>query len=67
VAAGLFSCDNFVNLKPTHLQSTLMKNDVEKYNLLLASYLEPECIEKIRQVAPDRLNVVFEPGLIGQP
>ncbi|MCJ7622909.1 MAG: D-2-hydroxyacid dehydrogenase [Anaerolineaceae bacterium] len=44
-----------------------MNNDKEKYNLLIASYLEPEHIEKISQVAPERFNVIFEPDLIGAP
>lgn len=44
-----------------------MNNDQEKYNLLIASYLEPEYIEKISQVAPERFNVIFEPDLIGAP
>jgi phosphoglycerate dehydrogenase-like enzyme len=44
-----------------------MNNNKAKYNLLIASYLEPEYIEKIRQVAPERFNVIFEPDLIGAP
>jgi phosphoglycerate dehydrogenase-like enzyme len=37
------------------------------YNLLITSYLEPEYIEIIRAVDPERYNVVFEPDLIGTP
>jgi phosphoglycerate dehydrogenase-like enzyme len=44
-----------------------MNKHKEKYNLLIASYLEPEYIEKIQQVAPERFNVIFEPDLIGAP
>src|SRR5690348_6262004 len=33
------------------------------YNLLIASYLEPEYVERIRQVSP-RLRVVYEPDLL---
>jgi glyoxylate/hydroxypyruvate reductase len=38
----------------------------EKLNLLVASYIEPEHIEKIRQV-DGRLNVIYEPSLIPAP
>jgi len=37
------------------------------YNVLITSYLEPEHIEKIRNVNPERFNVIFEPDLIGSP
>ncbi len=36
------------------------------YNVLIASYLEPEYVEQIRQVDP-RLNVIYEPTLIPVP
>ena len=35
-------------------------------NLLIASYLEDELVERIRQVSP-RLNVIYEPGLLPTP
>ena len=38
-----------------------------RYNLLITSYLEPEYIEKISEVNPERYNVFFEPELIGRP
>jgi glyoxylate/hydroxypyruvate reductase A len=38
----------------------------EKLNLLVASYIEPEYIDKIRQV-DDRLNVIYEPSLLPAP
>ena len=44
-----------------------MKTRKNKYNLLIASYLESECIEKICKVDPERLDVVFRPDLIGLP
>lgn len=37
-----------------------------KLNLLVATYIEPEYVEKIRQV-DDRLNVIYEPSLIPAP
>jgi phosphoglycerate dehydrogenase-like enzyme len=36
------------------------------HNVLIASYLEPEQVERIRQVDP-RLNVVYEPELMRPP
>ena len=36
-------------------------------NLLIASYLEPEYVEQIRAVAPDRINVIYEPAFLGTP
>lgn len=41
--------------------------DKEKYNVLITSYLEPEHVARIRAVDPERLNVIFEPALIGSP
>jgi glyoxylate/hydroxypyruvate reductase len=41
-----------------------LKND--KLNLLIATYIEPEYVEKIRQV-DERLNVIYEPSLIPAP
>ncbi len=38
----------------------------ESYNLLIASYLEPELVERIRSVDA-RLDVVYEPELMGKP
>ena len=38
-----------------------------RYNVLITSYLEPEHIMRIREVDRDRLNVIFEPSLIGSP
>jgi phosphoglycerate dehydrogenase-like enzyme len=43
-----------------------MISNSNRLNLLITSYLEPEYVEKIRQVDP-RLNVIFEPGLIASP
>jgi glyoxylate/hydroxypyruvate reductase len=37
-----------------------------RLNLLIASYLEPEHVERIRQV-DDRLNVIYEPDLLRPP
>jgi phosphoglycerate dehydrogenase-like enzyme len=37
-----------------------------KHNVLIASYLEPEYVERIRQVDA-RLNVVYEPNLLSTP
>ena len=38
----------------------------DKYNILIASYLEPEYVESIRQVDP-RLDVIYEPTLLAVP
>lgn len=43
-----------------------MTEEKQSYNLLIASYLEPEHIERIRQVS-ERLNVIYEPTLIPSP
>jgi glyoxylate/hydroxypyruvate reductase len=40
--------------------------DTQAYTLLIASYLEPEHVECIRQVDP-RVNVVYAPDLIAPP
>lgn len=37
-----------------------------KYNVLIASYLESEYVERIRQVSP-RVNVIYEPTLLAAP
>ncbi len=38
----------------------------ERWNVLIASYLEPEFVERIRQV-DERLNVMYEPDLLAKP
>ncbi len=38
----------------------------ESHNLLIASYLEPQHVERIRQVEPG-LRVIYEPTLLRQP
>ncbi len=38
----------------------------ERWNVLIASYLEPEFVERIRQV-DKRLNVTYEPDLLAKP
>lgn len=38
----------------------------EKLNLLVASYIEPEYIDKVRKV-DERVNVIYEPSLIPAP
>lgn len=38
----------------------------ERLTVLIASYLEPECIERIRQV-DNRLNVIYEPDFLAKP
>ena len=43
-----------------------METSKKNYNVLITSYLEPEHIERIRQV-DDRLNVVYRPDLLGVP
>jgi phosphoglycerate dehydrogenase-like enzyme len=43
-----------------------MRNDTARYTVLIASYLEPELVERIRQV-DHRLEVLFEPDLLGKP
>ena len=43
-----------------------MEISKKKLNVLIASYLEPEHVERIRQV-DDRLNVVYRPDLLGIP
>ncbi|HEU5101816.1 MAG TPA: D-2-hydroxyacid dehydrogenase, partial [Roseiflexaceae bacterium] len=40
--------------------------DQPSYTLLIASYLEPEYVARIRAVSP-RLNVVYEPDLLAPP
>lgn len=37
-----------------------------RYTVLIATYLEPECVERIRAVST-RLDVIYEPDLIGKP
>ena len=37
------------------------------YNVLISTYIEPELVERIRQVNPPRLNVIYEPAMLGQP
>jgi hypothetical protein len=44
-----------------------MTTTQNSYNLLIASFLEPEHVEKIRQVSPERLNVIYEPALLAPP
>ena len=43
-----------------------MDDGKKEYNLLVASYLEPEHVQRIRQVDA-RLNVIYEPELLAQP
>ena len=43
-----------------------MTDQSKKLNLLVASYIEPEYIEKVKQV-DERLNVIYEPSLIPAP
>lgn len=38
-----------------------------KLNVLIASYLEPELVEQIRAVAPDRVTVHYLPEMLGVP
>jgi glyoxylate/hydroxypyruvate reductase A len=40
--------------------------DTNRYTVLIASYLEPEHVEHIRQISP-QLNVVYEPELLALP
>jgi len=40
--------------------------DQQTYTILIASYLEPEYVARIRAVSP-RLQVVYEPGLLAPP
>ena len=42
------------------------KDRGSKYNILIASYLEPEYVNRIRQV-DDRINVFYEPELLQPP
>ncbi len=44
----------------------MTNQSAETHNVLIASYLEPEFVEQIRQVDP-RLNVIYEPDLIPTP
>jgi glyoxylate/hydroxypyruvate reductase A len=44
-----------------------MTTTQNSYNLLIASFLEPEHVEKIRQVSPQRLKVIYEPELLAPP
>ena len=43
-----------------------MTTDRSNYNVLIASYLEPEHVERIRSVDA-RLNVMYEPELLRPP
>ena len=43
-----------------------MADKKQVYKVLIASYLEPEHVERIRQV-DSRLQVIFEPDLLGRP
>ena len=43
-----------------------MHTDAARYTVLIASYLAPELVERIRQV-DHRLEVLFEPDLLGTP
>jgi glyoxylate/hydroxypyruvate reductase A len=43
-----------------------MPTNPAEYNVLIASYLEPEYVERIRQV-DERLNVLYEPDLLPPP
>jgi glyoxylate/hydroxypyruvate reductase A len=43
-----------------------MQTRTADYNILIASYLEPEYVERIRQV-DERLNVLYEPDLLPPP
>jgi phosphoglycerate dehydrogenase-like enzyme len=43
-----------------------MSGETPRYTVLIASYLEPELVERIRQV-DRRLEVLFEPDLLGAP
>ena len=43
-----------------------MTTDRPSYNVLIASYLEPELVERIRSV-DERLTVMYEPGLLRPP
>lgn len=42
-------------------------NSQEKLNLVVTSFLEPHLIDRINAVAPDRLNVFYDPGLVQIP
>ena len=44
-----------------------MSGQESTYNVLISTYLEPELVERIRQVDPERLNVIYEPAFLGQP
>jgi phosphoglycerate dehydrogenase-like enzyme len=43
-----------------------MENEKKQYTILIASYLEPEHVERICQV-DNRLRVIYEPDLLGKP
>ncbi len=43
-----------------------LKPGKSNYNVVIASYLEPEHVDRIRQV-DDRLNVIYEPELLRAP
>ncbi len=43
-----------------------MATDRSNYNVLIASYLEPEHVERIRSV-DGRLKVMYDPGLLRPP
>jgi len=43
-----------------------MSTHADRYTLLTTSYLEPEHVERIRQV-DDRLRVIYEPDVLGKP
>ena len=38
----------------------------DRYSILITTYLEPEYVERVRQVGP-RLDVIYEPELIPPP
>lgn len=43
-----------------------MEDKKQFYRVLIASYLEPEHVERIRRV-DNRLQVIFEPDLLAKP
>ena len=59
-----FGCDYALGGCSTQGGSSLIIAD--KYNVLITSYLEPESVERIRQVDPC-LNVIYEPALLAAP
>jgi glyoxylate/hydroxypyruvate reductase A len=48
------------------LQKESFVEDKKMYRVLIASYLEPEYVERIRR-ADRRLDVIYEPGLLAAP